>query len=143
MFLLSVSGLVTARVLLCSPYSLCSCNNFNNRTDFVFISWSHSMIYTKFKKVTLLFVLYIWLITDKRRAIWPKMSYRMVYVKKQAAWYIFFNLDSCSIVLRQILVTWRYWSNTAQTNKRYDTYTPLMEKNYSSSYCYVSWITKQ
>ena len=59
MFLLSVSGLVTARVLLCSPYSLCSCNNFNNRTDFVFISSSHPMIYTPFEKVTLVFVLYI------------------------------------------------------------------------------------
>ena len=58
MFLLC-SGLVTARVLLCSPYGLCSCNNFNNFTDFVFISSSHPMIYTPFKKVTLLFVLYI------------------------------------------------------------------------------------
>ena len=56
------------------------------------------------------------------------MSHRMVYVKKQVKQpdIYLFNLDSCSIVLRQILVTWRYSSNTAQTNKRYDTYTPLM-----------------
>lgn len=89
-----------------------------------------------------LYCIYDWLLTREERFDRRCLIEWFMWRNKQPDIY-FFNLDSCSIVLRQILVTWRYWSNTAQTNKRYDTQTPLMEKNYSSSYCYVSWITKQ